>query len=236
MFSKKKVEKNIDIGDNFGGRKTTLFVRNVLFDISKDLGFKYFTQYDDDYQGFYYRYDEDLKYITSSPKIKNLDKMFNIFLKYYKSIPALSIAFAQTGDFIGGQYSKKNQNIRTVRKCMNTWICSTDRPFNFVSRMNDDVTTYSLLGHQGQLFLTPFDIVIKQPPTQAVAGGMTEVYKDLGTYTKSFYTLMYCPSFIKIALMGGVNKRLHHLTNWDRAVPAIISEEYRKRSQEKKTR
>jgi len=39
---------------------------------------------------------------------------------------------------------------------------------------------------------------------------------------------MYCPSFVKIYMMGESHKRLHHKINWDCAVPKIMNEKYRK--------
>lgn len=61
------------------------------------------------------------------------------------------------------------------------------------------------------------------------AGGMTDLYLDSGTYVKSFYSVMYCPSAVKVAVMGGdAEKRLHHNISWNNCAPKILRENYRK--------
>lgn len=57
---------------------------------------------------------------------------------------------------------------------------------------------------------------------------MTDVYLDSGTYLKSFFSVMYMPSAVKIKMMGYIEKRLHHHVDWNKAVPKIVSEKYRK--------
>lgn len=43
---------------------------------------------------------------------------------------------------------------------------------------------------------------------------MTELYLDAGTYVKSFYTVMYCPSCVVVSAMGTAHRRLHHHIKW----------------------
>jgi hypothetical protein len=111
---------------------------------------------------------------------------------------------------------------------MNTFICSTDRPFQFFGRINEDVNTYTNLGNRGGLFFTVINVAIIQKQTQSNSGGMTDLYLDSGTYVKSFYSVMYTPSAVKIADMGHTHRRLHHKINWSSAVPVILSEAHRK--------
>ena len=111
---------------------------------------------------------------------------------------------------------------------MNSFFCSTSRKFDFISRMNDDVSTYVSLGNKGYLFLTIPMICLEQKETQSSDGGLTDMYKAFGTYVKSFYTIMYQPSSVKVGLMGDTHKRLHHSIDWDCTVPCIISEDFRK--------
>lgn len=146
-------------------------------------------------------------------------------LDYYKSIDCFTLAFAQGGDFIGGldsRYSKK-----VLRKAMNTFFCSVNRPFKFIGRINEDVNTYCLLGSQGNLFLTITDMMINQADTQINSGGMSDVYNSLGTYNKSFYTIMCSPSSVKISVMGDKHYRIHHKINWENTVPKIISDRFK---------
>ena len=80
IFDKKFYADNIDEGNNFDERRGILYARNACFDIAKKLDIKYFVQFDDDYTDFYYRFENKLGF---TPKIKNLDKIFSIFLNFY---------------------------------------------------------------------------------------------------------------------------------------------------------
>jgi hypothetical protein len=59
---------------------------------------------------------------------------------------------------------------------------------------------------------------------------MTEMYLDSGTYIKSFYTIMYAPSCSKVIRLTANKKatRLHHRISWEKAVPKIVREEWKK--------
>lgn len=228
VFSKEEVAKTFDEADNFNDRRAIVYARNACFEIAKELGYKYFIQLDDDYTNFYYMQDENLKFKHTN--ILDLDDVFRKLLKFFLSIPNLcSVAMAQGGDFIGGAQNKKAATEKKLmRKCMNSFICSTDRPFKFIGRVNEDVNTYTLEGSRGSLFLTVTNLKLSQVTTQKSAGGMTGIYKDNGTYYKSFYSVMMHPSGVSIALMGH-NARLHHSVKWSQTVPMILSESYKKR-------
>lgn len=223
VFDKEKIAKTFDSGDNFKDKRTIVYARNACFEIAKDLGIKYFMQFDDDYTLFYYKFNSRLEY--GDWAIKNLNELFKIILDYYKTTTAKSIAISQGGDFIGGKHSSFAKEIRLKRKCMNTFLCSTERPFQFIGRINEDVNTYTQ--GKGNLFITLPNAFINQLQTQSNEGGMTDVYLDSGTYIKSFYSVMFSPSCVKINLMGK-HRRLHHVVKWNNAVPVIISEEHRK--------
>ena len=66
-------------------------------------------------------------------------------LRFYESIPALTLAMAQRGDFVGGKENDILKGEKMKRKAMNSFICSVDRPFKFVGRINEDVNTYTRL-------------------------------------------------------------------------------------------
>jgi len=233
MFDKQKIANKTDQGDNLNDLRTTTHVRNAMFEIANNIGVKYFIQLDDDYSGFRYRFINDTWLTNSIAKngygIGDLDGVFKILLDFYKKIPAKSIAIAQGGDYIGGAGSGMMTNYENLsRKCMNSFICSTDRPYMFFSRLNEDVNTYLSLGARGELFLTIPFMGLEQAPTQKTKGGMTDTYLDNGTYQKSFFSVMYNPSFIKVALMGVTVQRLHYTVKWLNAVPKIINENFKK--------
>lgn len=110
---------------------------------------------------------------------------------------------------------------------MNSFFCRTDKPFKFLGRINEDVNTYTTLGSRGELFLTVTPLDLVQIPTQSNAGGMSDVYLDLGTYVKSFYSIITSPSCVKIDVMGTSHKRIHHKIEWENCCPKIISDRFK---------
>lgn len=225
VFNKEEQAKLTDTCDNFNKRKVILYARNFCFDIAKQLGYKYFLQLDDDYTGFEYRYEEDDKFKVLP--VKEFDELVDIMIDFLDESNAYTIAFGQGGDFIGGKDSSLAK-AKIKRKAMNSFFCTTERPFKFVGSINEDVNTYCTLGSQGKLFMTIRDISLKQKNTQTTKGGMTDEYLDNGTYIKSFYSVMTNPSFVKIFGMDTVNTRIHHRIDWNNAVPKILSDKYKK--------
>lgn len=113
---------------------------------------------------------------------------------------------------------------------MGTFFIKTEGCPKFCMRMNDDVTTGALYNHKGVLYRTISMIQTETPQTQSMAGGMTEVYRNSGTYRKAFYSVMCCPSCVYIGMMGGTRRtmRLHHMVEWKYCTPMIISDKYKK--------
>jgi len=227
VFDKLKVAGQIDEGDNFQDRRAIIYARNACFDIAKELGFKYFIQLDDDYNDFRHKMNSQNEFIDRSGMVR-MDDVLDALLDYYISIPALSIAMGQGGDYIGGK--EGDAWIKPKRKCMNSFICSTDRPFKFFGRVNEDVNTYANLGSRGGLFMSIMKVALQQLQTQTNSGGMTEMYLDSGTYVKTFYSVMYQPSSVKVSVLRGKAIRIHHRVSWKNTVPVILSERFKKTS------
>lgn len=219
MFNKPFIANSFDACDNQQNRKTIVYARNACFELAKELGYKYFIELDDDYYYFGMRQPNE-----SACYIYDLDKVFSLCIEYLETSPIMTIAFAQGGDHIGGF----DGDIMVKRKAMNSFICSIEKPFRFIGRINEDVNTYVRLGSLGYIFLTIMSLQLDQKDTQSNAGGMTDVYCDSGTYVKSFYSVITNPSCVKVKPMGVSNKRLHHSINWDNAVPCIINDKYKK--------
>lgn len=226
QFDKKKYADDCDECNNFDERRTITMARNASFDIAKQLGIKYFIQLDDDYTKFDFRINGKGLYPTDYFKIKKIEPIFDALINYYKSIEAKSIAMSQGGDWIGGSESSYTK-YPLKRKCMNSFICSTDRPFKFIGAMNEDVNTYTTLGSRGNLFFTIPFISLTQKETQSQAGGISDMYLKYGTYCKAFTTVMNMPSSVKVTIMSSKHSRLHHKINWNNTVPKIISEKYK---------
>lgn len=225
MFNKLQQTLKIDAMGPDNDRKAILYARCACFDIAKDLGYKYFLELDDDYTNFRSRVVRGDSLGTEY--IHKFDELVDIVLEFLDTSKAHTVALSQIGDFIGGKNSKVCKD-RLTRKAMNAFFCRTDRPFKWSGKMNEDVTTYVNLGSRGYLFFTVADVSIDQLATQSLSGGMSDGYLDSGTYVKTFYTIMACPSCVKMYTMGVTNKRFHHVIDWDKAVPKIISGKYRK--------
>lgn len=225
IFDKAAIAATFDEGDNFADRRAVIYARNASFEIARRLGIKYFLQLDDDYSEFKYRIDDTEQHPFDHYTVRrHLDAVFAAMLEFYIATPAKSIATLQGGDFFGG-----GENFgQHKRKCMNTFFCSTDRPFHFVGRINEDVNTYTTNQRRGDLFMSIPFIQMDQLQTQSNAGGMTDLYLDSGTYIKSFYTIMYAPSCARIGTMGRTHRRLHHIIDWEHTAPQIIAERHRR--------
>jgi len=223
VFNREDVE--VDLMDPTKERKGVVYARNKVFDIAKDLGLDYFLVLDDDYIGFMYRYIDGN--VLRGPTVRCLDKIFELMINFLEDTKALTVAFAQGGDLIGG-VGNNNFEKKVLRKAMNSFFCRTSTPYKFYGQINEDVNMYTLLGSQGHLILTIVDIMLAQLMTQTNSGGLTELYLDSGTYVKSFYSVMIMPSAVKVVTMTAKDARVHHLINWNNCVPKIISDRYKK--------
>jgi hypothetical protein len=226
VFDKKAISETFDEGDNFQDRRAIIYARNACFEIAKKLGVRYFIELDDDYGAFQYRFDAVANYRPKA--MKTADAVFDAIVKFLKASKCASVAMAQGGDFIGGGEGSFAKSICLHRKAMNTFVCDAENPFQFFGRINEDVNLYTCGGRRGILLFTIPNVSITQKQTQSNAGGMSELYLSSGTYVKSFYSVMYAPSCVKIKDMGPVHRRLHHSVKWKNAVPCIVGEELRK--------
>ena len=223
-FDKKAVSETFDTADTQEDRRSIVYARNASQKIAKDLGLDYMLQLDDDYTSFCYRFTKGD--IIKSTSIRNFDGVVDAMIKLLEDTNALTVAFSQGGDHIGGVEGSISKGI--LRKAMNSFFIRTNRPINFVGRINEDVNAYVLDGSRGELFLTITSLQLTQNQTQKSSGGMTDIYLGLGTYTKSFYTVMFHPSSVKISSMGNTNRRLHHSVKWDNTVPKILTGKHAK--------
>lgn len=226
VFDKRKAAELYDSGDNTGDLRSTLYSANTIPRLAKERGLRYFAIMCDDYHFINRNFDHQGSYNKSPVSISNLDGIVDSLLSFLECTGAKTIAMAQGGDFIGGA-AAGNARPMLLRKAMNTFFCSVDNPIEFVGRLNEDVTTYVRGGNVGDLFFTTTELAIKQKPTQSQSGGLTDAYLDSGTYTKSFFSVMYNPSCVRVSVMGETNRRIHHRVSWNNAVPKIINERHR---------
>ena len=229
VFNKQEAIDNTDSGDNLKKRNSVVYARNQSFIIAKELGLTHFIQLDDDYSSFRYIIDDKNRFIEGGRKISSLDQIISAVFDFLDESGAYAVAFAQDGDFIGGRNDKFRKAVegKFLRKVMNSFFFRVDRPVKFMGRINEDVNMYIEWGRRGYLFITILSLILKQQQTQSNSGGLTDIYLELGTYVKSFYTVMYAPSCVQIVDMG-IDRRIHHRISWKYAVPLIMDEKYRK--------
>lgn len=230
VFSKEEAAKYTDTADTKKERNVVVFARNMCHKIASDLGLTHFIEVDDDYGSFHYRAEVNGQ-LKGYP-IKNMDAIINAMFDFLDSSGAVTVAPAQGGDYIGGLLGVIWRS-RVRRKAMNMFFCRTDRPFKFYGRLNEDTTAYSYLGQQGKLFLQVADWKLDQGITQANEGGLTEAYLALGTYVKTFYSILFSPSCVKVSTLGDGStgtrhERIHHHVDWAHCTPMIISEKWKK--------
>lgn len=224
VFNKSAVV--VDKMDNFEKRNMVLYARHFCFDVVRSKGFRYFIQLDDDYGHFSYKFDPE--WIYKERIIKNLDSVFGILLDFMLKTKADCVCMAQNGDFIGGGAGSFGKEIKLRRKAMNSFIFDVDKPANFVGRINEDVNLYIFGGLTGKLFFTVPVVSIAQKTTQSNTGGLTDIYLEVGTYVKSFYSVMLCPAFVTVKIMGEKHKRLHHSVKWKNCTPMIVHQKNKK--------
>ena len=232
VFDKQEAINITDSGDNFKKRNSVVYARNYNFKVAAELGLTHFWQLDDDYILFEYRADNNNEYIYKYTPITRLDEILSAMCDFLDESGAYAVAMAQSGDFVGGDESgfvKLSKEGKFHRKVMNTFLFRVDRPVKFMGRINEDVNMYVEWGRRGYLFVTVPRLATKQKATQTNPGGLTDIYLDVGTYVKSFYTVMYAPSCVRIRDIGYTDKRIHHEVLWRYAVPAILDEKYCKR-------
>jgi len=230
LFSKAEVAKTFDLADNLHARKgVVVFARNACWVLARQVGCEYFMEMDDDFDAFYYRFDSAHRYGSFRVRA-TMDRLLSALVDFYACTPILTIALSQGGDHMGGD-SDGSKRPRLRRKAMGSFLLSIDRPFTFAGRINEDVNTYTNMGRQGYLFFTLMNVMLNTKTTQQDAGGMTSTYLDGGTYVKSFYSVMHCPSAVQIGALGDPRSpqyRIHHKINWNNAAPKILREEWKR--------
>ena len=232
VFDKLHYASLVDSCDNFQNRRTTTHARNACFDFAAEKDYDYFLVLDDDYTGFRNIYFQNG--LFERRQITNLNVIFSLMIQFLETDQRIdSICFIQGGDCIGGcQDMEKRGFPFRKRKAMNSFFCKTKRRFWFFSRLNEDVNTYLDTGKRGRIFLSVPQIQLDQALTQATSGGMSDAYLASGTYVKSFYTTMICPSFAKVTVPSSKTsrriRRIHHRISWNNAVPKILDEANKK--------
>ena len=126
MFDKLEISKKFDTADLSQERRTVVYARNACFEIAEKMGLNYFLELDDDYDNLAYRKEDKSKEILTQKPVKQADRMFNCMIDFLEQTNALTVAFGQGGDYIGGLNGDLFKS-QVKRKAMNTFFCTTKR-------------------------------------------------------------------------------------------------------------
>lgn len=226
IFDKEEAAKGNDTMDNFGKMNIVLHARNMCHKIAADLGLDYFVELDDDYTSFDFRFAKGER--LTGKRCTDLDRVFESMLRFLDDSHAMVVALSQGGDFMAGTGKSGYWRKGLSRKAMNAFFCKTDKTFKFLGTINEDVNMYITYGSRGELIFSHTWISLLQKQTQANAGGLTDIYLDVGTFVKSFYSVMCMPSAVTVRMMGQHHLRMHHNIKWEHCVPMILNEKYKK--------
>lgn len=222
QFDKRDYLEKTDLGDLDTDRRIGVFARNFIQDEAKRLGYKFHLQLDDDVHGFTYRFAHGK--VLRALHCSHLDEVFSGMVEYMKETPITSLSFALSAYNMGGVDGSIKEGM--TRKTMTTFLMRADDVQYFHMRMNDDITTSLINGMRGKLYYSYLPVEVEVDKTQVKAGGMTDIYQKNGTYRKSFYSVMCCPSCVKVSAMGITDYRIHHTISWNNAVPKLLSERW----------
>ena len=225
QFNKKEIADRTDTGDMDTDRRVGVFARNKIQEFAHELGYKYHLQLDDDFTAISYRYQEGQR--VRHMNCTNLDKLFSVLCDYMDTAPVTWLSLSLSSYYLGGVKSK-NWEKKLIPKTMGSFLMRRDHPVWFRMRMNDDITTTILNWHRGNICFSVLDLQVQTPETQSAKGGMTDIYQDNGTYRKSFYSVLCCPSFVKVGKQGITNYRIHHEIEWNNCTPKILNQRWKK--------
>lgn len=223
IFNRNDVQE--DMMDNKLHKSGVVSARNYCFSLAKKLRVKYFIMLDDDYNIFSFRWVDGSS--LRQTKIKNIKPMFIASLRLLENTQLECFCWAQGGDFIGGAGSGTVKS-EFKRKAMNIYFWKVDSNIRFPGRINEDTNMYVHYGKVGKLILTNSFMMINQPKTQETEHGMTDLYKNNGTYMKSMYSVIEEPAIVSLIAMGDKHLRIHHKVDWNACAPKIINEKYKK--------
>lgn len=226
VFDKKAVADVTDTGDLDNDRRVGVFARNKIQDLARERGYKYHLQLDDDFTNLKYRYEVDGN--IKSRNCKDIDKVFFSLVKYMDDCPRITwLSFALSNYYLGG-VENPNWEKRLIPKTMGSFLMRADQPIKFSMRMNDDITTCALEQTRGALVYTVMPLQIDTPATQHAEGGMTDIYRDNGTYRKSFYSVLCGPSWAKVS-REILSHRIHHKIEFSYCSPKLLSSKWQKK-------
>ena len=219
-FSKADYAKNTDTADNFGKMTTPVYARNACFDIAKAKGFDCFGLFDDDLQGFAYRYVDGQKF--KSKKIKNLTLIFEAYCNYIMKAGIACGGFVSAGRVTGGVNNKLVRD-KFYYNPTNAYIINTHiNQIPFIGTLWEDSIYCYLNNMTGRIVAAFLPIVISMvSPGAMKEGGNKSLYEQGSAFIAENYGNMVIPSFFR----WRKNCSKHAFSS---DIPKILNERWRK--------
>ena len=221
VFDKKLWAEKTDTITSTGDLRSVVFARNACQSIAKEMGLSFFAEFDDDLMFFQIRWDNSGK--LSGQRVRNLDEVFEAMIEFQQISGAVSIGFANTGGFLGGVKGNFKKGLQ--RSIHQAFILRTDMPIEFKGLLNEDVNATEIANFTGKLAFEICFLTEEAPVCSSNSGGLNDLYKANDEYVRAFYTIIVCPSNLKIFDRRGsiTLRRKSEISH-----PKIISDRWKK--------
>jgi len=224
VFNRKQWEDFTDVADARDVKQgSVVYARNASFEIARDLGLTHFIQLDDDYDWFGYR--AVIGGTATGQIARNLDRVFEALVDLLEDTGAICVALSGGVDHVGGAGGNISKGL--LRKAMNSFLMRTDKPVEFLGRINEDTTTPVVGGMRGDLYFTATKVQLTQPPMGKAEGGAADLYRSQGSYVQQFYTVLFAPSCVTLRHLRAA-ARWQSFVESEYAFPKILSPSHRK--------
>lgn len=216
-------EDSFDLADNLADHKAVpVYARNQCFRLAREKGIAYFVQLDDDYPTIDFRFEFGGRLVKAP--VKCFDRLFEAMCGFLSLDSIYCVSFAVAGDYIGGLEGKFREGI--YQNARNSFFCKTRQPFEFLGRINEDVSTPAVNNNLGRLFFTVMGVQVTLYDHEKNKGGSTELYQNVNLFWNYFYPVLFQPSAISIR---GSQKGFTKHIAWNALLPKILNEKWSKK-------
>lgn len=215
--------KHTDVMDNFGFETMPSGaspVRNAVFDFSRARGERRHWQMDDDFTAF------RLTSLKEKKNVRITGKLFYWWLariaKYADDAKLANVGISLAEECYPNCAKKFAQRVYAAHNMSN----DPELTPKWKGRFNDDTIhaiTVFRTGLKKEMNLK--FLCIDTRNSQQEKGGLTEMYKSLGTVRKTAYLILIAPNAAKLTIRHG---RFHHIVRWDKLVVKTLSEKWKK--------
>ena len=221
VFNKDKMLEITETVDNFQNKTNCVLPSTYCRLLAEELKLDYYMRIDDDISSIRERYVENGK--LKGRDIKNIDKIFNAFIKYMENTNISCLSFGNEGGYIGGANGKFKKEIG--RNNNQNFIMKTKDDLHFIGTRSEDFCMIANYSKVGKLIYEIYKIAIRSPERGSNEGGLQDDYAKAGLYVANFYGIIVAPYCCKIIER---NNKFTLKRDWDKFGPMLISEEYKK--------